>query len=153
MKTLFNKITKNIVLPLAVAGMFSFNSYSQTTELEKYNLENKQLHEDFMKFCRENPNKKVNVPSHYLIEFPNKEYSVDFRTSEDYLHVGADTNFYDENNEAGLNPRDSYSAHDELNFRISHRIEDLPPEEQLLVAKQYTALKRKILHDEKWGKY
>ena len=78
MKNLFNKITKNIVLPLAVAGMFSFNSYSQKTELEKYNLENKSLHEDFLKFCRENPNKREYAKSQYEIKFSNKNYSIYF---------------------------------------------------------------------------
>ena len=32
MKTLINSLTKNIILPLAFAGAFSFNSYSQRIE-------------------------------------------------------------------------------------------------------------------------
>jgi len=32
MKTLFNKITKKIILPLVVAGAFVFNSYSQKSD-------------------------------------------------------------------------------------------------------------------------
>ncbi|MBI2004514.1 hypothetical protein HYS72_03570 [Candidatus Pacearchaeota archaeon] len=156
MKNLFNKITKKVILPLVIAGAFSFNSYSQISELEKYNLENKQLHEDFINFCKENPNKRSLGKSrdnieHYHIEFPNKKYSIDFNEKR-WLHLDVeDTSFYDDKGD-GLNNNslDEYLFIDKKTNRLeSELLEDLPPEKQLFVAKQYTNLKKQILHDEK----
>ena len=159
MKTIINKITKKIILPLAVAGIFGFNSYSQTTELEKYNQENKELHRDFMKFCSENSNKKEFTKLQYEISLPN--YSIFFyddlfgEKSFSIETKNGDLQYRDYDGD-GLNDKsiDAYSFIDKkTDIEEIFAIKDLSPEEQLAVAKEYTTSKRRILHDANYNNY
>ena len=146
---------KNLISTLFLGGALAFNSYAQTTELEKYDKENKQLHEDFMKFCNENPKKERYSKEIHAIKFPNRDYSISFDEDESFLNVHADTNFLDVKGD-GLDNKssDSYSfTNKKTNLMKLEYIEDLSPEEQLSIAKQYTALKKQIMHDEKYKNY
>jgi len=147
---------KNLISTLFLGGALFFNSYSQTTELEKYNQENKQLHEDFMKFCNENLNKEKYAESEYEIKLFNKNCAIEFSEDGYYLNINADTIEFLDIHGDGLDNKSSdlYTIWGKnFKFKESKYIHEISPEKQLSVAKQYTNLKRKILHDEKYFGY
>lgn len=118
-------------------------------KLEKYNEANKQLHEDFMNFCGEHPNKKEYAGSVYKIDFPNKNYSIIFEENRSFLEINADTNFRDSKGD-GLDNKSSdlFSFRNKNTGAIEVRyIKDIPPEEQLSAGKQYTNFKKQIMRD------
>lgn len=128
----------------------------QPTELDKYNLDNKQIYDDFFQFCIENPNKKNYDKSLYMIKFSNPRYFVDF-TEKGELNVWIRNvkNFYDEDGK-GLDDK-SYDSQvfkeDKLGLVKSEYIKDLSLEKQLETAKEYTTLLKEIMHEEKYKKY
>jgi len=160
MKTLIK-----ILIP-ALAGVLSSGiiknansqNVKQKSELEIYTKENKQLHEDFVKFCRENlDKKKQGAKSLHIIEFPNINYSIFFMEDRHFLYMlgetDTDTNFFDMEGD-GLESLDSYSFMDkETNLMEVELIKAISPKKQLSVAKQYTNLKKQILHDNKYSGY
>jgi len=118
-------------------------------KLEKYNEMNKQLHEDFMNFCGEHPNKKEYAGSVYKIDFPNKNYSIIFEENRSFLEINADTNFRDSKGD-GLDNKSSdlFSFRNKNIGAIEVRyIKDISPEEQLSAGKQYTNFKKQIMRD------
>src|SRR3989344_444608 len=118
-------------------------------KLEKYNEVNKQLHEDFINFCGEHPNKKEYAGSVYKIDFPNKNYSIIFEENRSFLEINADTNFRDSKGD-GLDNKSSdlYSFRNKNTGAIEVRyIKDISPEEQLSAGKQYTNFKKQIMRD------
>ena len=149
------KSLTKFLIPVLI-GTFSFNAYSQRTKLERYNQRNKQLHEDFTKFCSENANKIEGGSRQYKIEFPNKKYSINFDEGGLFLriNINADTIFYDIKGD-GLDNKllDSYFLRDRDQFIDFGYIQKLSSEEQLSVAEKYTNFKKQILHDEKYKEY
>ena len=155
MKNLISTLFIGGALVLGGCGENKDSKVEEKSELEKYNLENKQLHKDFIKFCNENPNKKEYAQSQYEIKFPNKGYSIDFNEDGFLFITLADTNFQDVDAD-GLDNKfqDSYTFEDKNTGLIDHKyLKDLSPKEKLSIAKQYTNLKRKILHDGKYKNY
>ena len=124
-------------------------------KLEKYNEMNKQLHEDFMNFCGEHPNKKEYAGSVYKIDFPNKNYSIIFEENRSFLEINADTNFRDSKGD-GLDNKSSdlFSFRNKNIGAIEVRyIKDISPEEQLSAGKQYTNFKKQIMREAKYKNY
>src|SRR3989344_9457704 len=120
----------------------------QPTALDKYNLENKQIYEDFIKFCNENPNKKNYDKSTYLINFPNNKYYINFaEKGELSVWVRNGKNFYDDDGR-GLDDRsyDSQVFTDEKTGLVkSEYIKDLSLEKQLQTAKEYIITLKEIM--------
>ena len=79
MKTLMNKITKNLILPLAIIIGTSASTLMKNSTLEEFNIENKQVYRDFKKFIKEK-----GEPSGYFNTFLSlkKVYVYDYKTSD-----------------------------------------------------------------------
>ncbi|MDP2672409.1 MAG: hypothetical protein Q8O84_01200 [Nanoarchaeota archaeon] len=153
---------KNLISTLFLAGSLIISSCGENkeakveekSELKKYNEVNKSLHEDFMNFCNEHPDKKEYAGSVYKIDFPDKNYSIIFEENRSFLEINADTNFRDSKGD-GLDNKSSdlYSFRNKDGVIEVQYIKSLSPEEQLSVAKQYTAFKGKIMHEAKYKTY
>lgn len=153
------KTLNKIILPLAVAGSLFLggNSFSQInkqkqTPLEKYNQENKQVYEDFIKFCNENPNKKKYAESSYEIEFPNSNYSIYIVANKDLYIKTGNIDFWDpDGNGLDKKSSDSYVfANKNTGLIEIKNIKNLSSKKQLSVAKEYTTLLKKIMREEKY---
>lgn len=156
MKNLINKITKNIILPLAIAGGIYNAGYCQEqTLLEKYNQENKQVYEDFIKFCNENPNKRKYAESQYKIEFPDSNYSIYLVANKDLYIKTENTDFWDPDGN-GLDEKsfDSYIFINKNTGLIEIKnIKNLSSKEQLEIAQLYTLVLEEIMRDAKYKEY
>ncbi|MBI2057291.1 hypothetical protein HYT91_03485 [Candidatus Pacearchaeota archaeon] len=155
MKTLISTLFLGGALVLGGCGDNKETKVEQKSELEKYNLVNKSLHEDFLNFCAEASNKKEYAGSVYKIEFPNKDYSIIFDENGSFLDISADTSFHDGKGD-GLDNKSSdlFSLRNKNTGAIEVQyIRNLPPEEQLSAAKQYDSLKKKIMHETKHKNY
>lgn len=162
MKNLFNKITKNIFLPLAVAGGIYSAGFSQTTtdSLIKYNLENKKVYEDFVKFIKENGEKRDKEISYLKIIEKSKIFSVSLDSDENpklielgYFKVGYGKKFRD-NFPWGMERNDmcgdSHLKKSYEEVRTDDEIEmikDLSPDKQFSLAKEYTETLKEIMRD------
>ncbi len=126
------------------------------SELGKFNLENKQIYEDFLKFCNENPNKIKYAESQYGIKFSHQKYYIDFIEKKSlYIYIKGGKSFHDGNGD-GLDEKsiDSQVSKDkETGLTKVEEIKGLPPEKQLEVAKEYKSLLIEIMHEEKYGNY
>ncbi|MEK6823484.1 MAG: hypothetical protein AABY06_00465 [Nanoarchaeota archaeon] len=153
MENLFNKISKNVFLPLAVAGGLVLGGCGNK-DLEEFNQENKQIYSDFKKFCNENPNKKEYAESQYKIEFPNNKYHINFAPT--YLHISTNGEDFFDYKMDGLDngPFDSQTFTNKNTGLIENEyIKNLSPEKQLLVAEEYNSLLKEIMHDAKYKNY
>ena len=130
----------------------------QKSELEKFNQENKQVYEDFIKFCNENPNKRKYAESQYEIEFPNNKYSINFVEKNGKISCLSinftENDFYDWGLN-GLDERnlDGYTFTDESGLIESKFLKELSSKKQLEVAKEYTETLKEIMRKEKYKKY
>ena len=125
----------------------------QSTELGRFNLENKQIYEDFNKFCNEHPNKEMHTESQYGIKFSNQKYYIDFiEKGALYVYIKGGKSFHDSGGD-GLDEKsiDSQVSKDKNTGLIKiENIKDLPPEKQLEAAKEYRDLIIEIMREEKY---
>ena len=119
----------------------------QFSELEKYNQENKQVYSDFIDFVKENSKKPYITRKDILYSFKEKYYFYSDDSSNVILVHNKNKTFYDDNVD-GINGRD----HRQINNKIEFS-ENLSPEKQLEIAKDYTENLKQIMHDEKYKNY
>ncbi len=135
---------KNLISTLGSCG----------NKLKKYNLENKKIYQDFLKFCLENPNKEEYAKKQYTINLPNKG-SIDF-TENGYIRLSINGKSFFDGDRNGLDDKafDGQTFKDEnTNLIKKEDIKDMPLEKQLSVAKEYTNLLKEILHEAKYKEY
>ena len=147
MKNLFNKLAKNIILPLAFAGSLTLSGYgNKQSSLEKYNLENKEVYSDFVGFVKEK-GKRFGWAIFYFNEGKTIKAGLFF---DEVLRVGNNGSMFlfNDNNFNGMDSLDIYMGKGEIEF-----VEDLSIEKQLKVAKEYTNLLKDLMHKEKFKGY
>ena len=147
MKTLFNKLSKNIILPLAVAGSLVLGGgRNKQSSLEKYNLENKEVYSDFVGFVKEK-GKRFGWAIFYFNEGKTIKAGL---FSDEVLRVGNNGSMFlfNDNNFNGMDSLDIYMEKGKIEF-----VEDMPQEKQLEVAKEYTETLKEIMHEEKFNGY
>lgn len=148
MKNLKSLITTGILAGSLVIGSCG------NKELEKYNLENEKVYGDFMKFCIENPNKKEYAEKQYEINLPNNK-SIDF-TENNFLDVYSNGKYFFDYDGNGLDDKFSDGqtfTNKNTNLIENENIEDMPPEKQLSVAREYTNVLKEIMREEKYKNY
>ncbi len=183
MKTLFNKITKKIILPLVlIAGIegTTFCQEKSDSSLIKYNIENKQVYEDFKRFMRLQKTKVMATIYHASeygkvdssfnevgFYYKNKELEIDY-SPQLYGDSILNIRFFD-------GPDGSHCYADEGLNGLQNRGFDIctyynkngfykigffsgvglafGKEKQLSIAKEYTEILKKILHNAGIPKY
>ena len=179
MKNLINKITKSIILPLAVAGGIYDSGFSQTTtdSLIKYNLENKQVYEDFVNFIKEYGKKSDSMSTQgsrleeisylkIIKEIENDEIffaSLDSDENFGLIQLGFFKSGYSrkflDNYPWGIDGNDMYlennikKDNEEFNNDEIKMIKNLLTKEQLKASQEYTKIIKEIMHNEKYKKY
>lgn len=130
----------------------------QISELEKYNLENKKIYEDFMKFCNKNPNKRKFSESRYEISF-SKKYDINFIDTlgrKDLSIYIRNENTFNEHEGNGLDNKfvDSYNYADKNTGLVEVKfIKEVSSEKQLKLAQEYTETLKQIMRDAKYKEY
>ncbi len=158
MKTLINTLFLAGSLILSSCENKELKEETKTasiTPLDKFNLENKNIYNDFSEFIRNNPNKIKYNKNQYQI----KELGINFTENRDtliYLDVQTEKNSpitFSDNESNGLDEKfvDSYTFKEkESNLIKTFLIKDFSPEKQLEIAKEYTELIKKIMHESKY---
>lgn len=134
------KNLNKIILTSAV--IFGLNSCGD--KLERYNLENKQVYQDFVEFIKEN-------------KWDNRFYS----NKEDtrYTQVSKEKIFLvNKTKDMEIRFTDyGFNGMDDLDFYVENELKNplkyLSPEKQIAVAKRYTRALKRIMHEEKFKEY
>ncbi len=137
---------KNLITTLVLAGCWN--------KLEKYNLENKQIYENFLKFCLENPNKEKYAEKQYKINLPNRKI-IDF-AENGYMHLSINRKSFFDYDGNGLDDKlaDGQTFKNKnTNLIESENIKDMSSEKQLSLAQEYTNTLKEIMHEEKYKNY
>ncbi len=169
MKTIFNKIKNNIILPLVftagVAGT-TFCQENSDSSLIKFNQENKQVYEDFVNFIKVRGEKRDKEISYLksigkwkvlstslspdenpkLIELGFFRFSIGKKFRDNYPWGMEGSDIYG----------DSYLRNNNGEFNTNDQVEfikNMPLEKQLSVAKEYTEILKEIMHEETFKNY
>ncbi len=144
MKTLFAKtlLFGGLAGSLVLGGCGEKKEFN---ELEKYNIENKQVYEDCKNFLKEKG--KTSNPD--LFAYCNrKDERICGVFSNDWLCAYLSEGNFSDKNFNGMSNLDIYIEKGELYF-----MGDMPLEKQLSVAKEYTNSLKELLHQEKYKNY
>ena len=129
--------------------------------LQKYNLENKQINDDFIEFVKENNNCKQTTTYGFFKEYGNKSvFATLSKNTHDKDSYDVDLSQYvgekrimrfDDRYGDGLYASDSYN--DSQNSSSVKFIKDFSSDRQLELAKECTNLKAETMHKENYKNY
>lgn len=171
MNSLFKKITKDVILPLVIAGEIYNTGFSQTItdSLAKYNQENKKVYENFVNFIKEYGKKDNKEISYLKIIKETKEDKIFFASlnsdeNPEIIQLGFFKLRYGrkflDNYPWGMEGNDMYRNSNlgklDGEFDANNQtemIKNLLKKEQLKAGQEYTEILKEMMHNEKFGGY